>query len=179
MFDPCPLDALDLVPELVALDARAYVMRDPDLLPAGSTAVLFRFATEGMHPLALAAPAADLRRLLAAIERALADAVESANTPKAVAHENKWGTTEYRPDRPSWITAGLVERFGAELGSPEGVLDGIDAAMNPQTGAWTITLRGATGLAFAYRARLGLVEELWDLLYERWQDLDPTASLWI
>jgi hypothetical protein len=175
MIDPCSTLDAELTPDLVALDARARTMRDSDPLPAGGTAVVLRFATGSLPPLALAAPVADLHRLLTPVERALA-AADRPHSREVEAHIERWGTVEYRPDAPSWLNASSVD----PAASPDQPVDVLaDVEVGQSSDGWAITLHTATGLPFTYRATVGLVEELWVLLYERWQDLDPSAGPWI
>ena len=165
-----------LAPELIALDARVQLMREGDPLPAGTYAVVFRFATADVSPLALAVATTDLRDALVPIERALA-AQTWPETREVLDRQERWGTVEYQPDRPSWVTSGAAAEF-TSADCPVGEVVGVNAAA-VSAESWILTLHTAAGLPCSYLARLGLVEELWDLLYERWQDLDPEAGLFV
>lgn len=169
-----------LTPELRAIDARVQVMREGDPLPTGTVAVVFRFATAGddvgLSPLALAVQPNDLHAILQRVERALAGRPMDDDDPAVVAHEERWGTVEYQPNQPSWITSGMAGE-GMGVSECDGVLAGIEVECRGSS--WSINLQVASGLAFDFSASIGLVEELWDLLYERWQDLDPAAGLWV
>lgn len=163
-------------PDLIAIDARVCVTRDGDPLPPGSVALVLRFATAGVHPLAVAVETHRIHGVLTPVERALRE-VFWPGTPEVNKHFDRWGAGAFRPDCPSWITAGMVEHHGTSGDSPVAVLAGLD--VDTLADGWRITLHTSTGLPIAYRAPLTLVEELWDLLYERWQDLDPESGLFV
>lgn len=182
MAEGFELERLDTTMDLLALDCTRLVASGSQHIHDGFCPVL-RFVSTARVAFVLTVEPADLHALLAPVERALAEWQHTLPDlrldPTADQRTERWwrtGNLYFEPSRPSWIAAGLAEEPEPTGHDIAGRAVALTLEPRPEGQPWTLTVDTAQGLALNWTAELELVEELWNLLYDAWQALDPGAG---